>query len=206
MVNKKTRNIAFDAIFLAIIIVLTFVPYVGFIPIGPVSLTTITIPVFIGAYIFDWKKGLLYGTFFGLASFIRSFMSYVTVVDPIFQNPLISVLPRALFGLVTGLVFDLTKKITNPKLRKGMLPVIIAFTSLIHSILVLLMMGIFHNELFASFLLIFGTNGVIEAIFAAIIVPLILLSLQSFIYKEHPELEKQEEEKVDRKLKVTKNV
>jgi uncharacterized membrane protein len=188
MRNEKTRKIAFDAIFVAIIIILTFVPYIGFIPLGPVSFTTITIPVFVGAYIFDWKRGTFYGFMFGVSSMVRSFMSYVTPADPFFQNPLVSVLPRVIFGLVTGLVFMAVKKIKKVKMRRIVLPISIFLLSLFHSVITLVMLGIFNNEIFGLMLGILGTNGIVEAIFAALVVPSIILALEKYVYEFNPNL------------------
>ena len=41
---------------------------------------------------------------------IRAITMPTGPIDIIYQNPFISILPRAIFGLVAGLVFDVVKK------------------------------------------------------------------------------------------------
>lgn len=186
--KNKTRTIALDALFIAVILILTFVPYIGFIPLGAVSITTITIPVFVGAYILGWKRGMFYGLIFGLSSFTRSFMSYVTPADPLFQNPLVSILPRVLFGLFVGLIYYALKKIENEKKRKILIPVFTLIGSLFHSIVTLLALCIFNPTFWPYLLTILGTNSILEAVFAAITVPLIIASLRPYVYKYNENL------------------
>lgn len=110
MKNRKILiGLATDALMIALMAVMTFIPFVGFITIGPISFTIIHIIVLIGAILFGRKRGLLYGFVFGLFSFFKA-MSYPGTVDFLFVNPFVSILPRAIFGLVSGFVFDFLKK------------------------------------------------------------------------------------------------
>lgn len=106
------RSIAIDALFIALFVLFTFVPYLGYIQVGPISIQIMHLFVLIGACIFGWKKGLFYGFIFGLTSLIKASM-YPGTIDFAFLNPFVSILPRALFGLIAGVVFDLIKKHTN---------------------------------------------------------------------------------------------
>ena len=59
----KTKDITIDAFFLGIIILMGAVPQLGYIQVLPwLSLTLMHLPVLIGAYLYGWKKGLLFGT------------------------------------------------------------------------------------------------------------------------------------------------
>ena len=106
---KIFRSIAIDALFLALFILFTFVPWLGYYQVGPISFQIVHIFVLIGAAIFGWKKGLLYGFIFGLLSLIKA-ASFPGTLDFAFLNPFVSILPRALFGFVAGFVFDIIKK------------------------------------------------------------------------------------------------
>src|SRR5574344_1727157 len=82
----KTHDITLDAMFIGIIILMGAVPQLGYIQILPwLSLTLLHLPVLIGAYLFGWKRGLLYGTAFGVTSWIvaltRSTGTHVTLGD-----------------------------------------------------------------------------------------------------------------------------
>ena len=150
MKNKKlVSDITLDGLFIAILAILTFVPYIGFIPLGFISITIIHIPVIIGAIFLGWKRGLLYGTAFGLVSLLKAATSPATVMDPYFVNPAISVLPRMLFGLAAGLLAGLVLKSSkNIKLKRLLLALVAFISTVIHTVLVFIFLVIFHHEFF----------------------------------------------------------
>lgn len=186
MRNKRIMRIVFDAMFLAIIAVMTFVPYVGYIQIGLISFTLIHLPVLIGAALFGWKRGLMYGIFFGLGSLIKA-TTYPGTIDFLFVNPLISVLPRAVFGLVAGLAFSLARKLPKIYLKGGFIAVLSFLLTALHTFLVLTMLVIVYRPELEVFLnssvtwvgLAVGglitTGALIEAAIAAIITPTVVL-------------------------------
>jgi len=186
MRNKRIMRIVFDAMFLAIIAVMTFVPYVGYIQIGLISFTLIHLPVLIGAALFGWKRGLMYGIFFGLGSLIKA-TTYPGTIDFLFVNPLISVLPRAVFGLVAGLAFSLARKLPKLYLKGGFIAVLSFLLTALHTFLVLTMLVIVYRPELEVFLnssvtwvgLALGglitTGALIEAAIAAIITPTVVL-------------------------------
>ena len=186
MRNKRIMRIVFDAMFLAIIAVMTFVPYVGYIQIGLISFTLIHLPVLIGAALFGWKRGLMYGIFFGLGSLIKA-TTYPGTIDFLFVNPLISVLPRAVFGLVAGLAFSLARKLPKLYLKGGFIAVLSFLLTALHTFLVLTMLVIVYRPELEVFLnssvtwvgLAVGglitTGALIEAAIAAIITPTVVL-------------------------------
>ena len=109
------KDIAIDAIFVGIIAVMTFVPMVGMIAINSVvSFTLLHLPVVLGAYLFGWRKGLVLGVAMGVCSMLKAIIAPTGALDPLFVWPWISVLPRALFGYLSGLFFDMLHK--NSKL------------------------------------------------------------------------------------------
>jgi uncharacterized membrane protein len=179
-------RIVFDAMFLAIIAVMTFVPYVGYIQIGLISFTLIHLPVLIGAALFGWRRGLMYGIFFGLGSLIKA-TTYPGTIDFLFVNPLISVLPRAVFGLVAGLAFSLARKLPKIYLKGGFIAVLSFLLTALHTFLVLTMLVIVYRPELEVFLnssvtwvgLALGglitTGALIEAAIAAIITPTVVL-------------------------------
>lgn len=134
---EKLRLISFDALFIALIVLFTFVNYLGYITLGAITLTTMPVLVLMGAAIFGWKRGLLYGFVFGLFSMIRAITMPTGPIDIIYQNPFISILPRAIFGLVAGLVFDVVKKHSTLKTYYISLPFLACGLSLLHSVLTL---------------------------------------------------------------------
>ena len=106
MIKYNIFHIAFDALFLALFAILSYVPYIGYITIGPISFTTMHILVLVGAMLFGKKKGALFGLFMGVFSLLVS-LQYPGTVNYLFLNPFVSILPRVLFGLISGVIFDI---------------------------------------------------------------------------------------------------
>lgn len=121
--NSKAMilSIAITAVFTALIWMLQFVPMVGFIVIPPgLSMTTIHIPVLIGIIALPRTKwniafGGFIGFMFGMASWVTALTRAVNPSDLLFQNPLISVLPRALMGIAVAAFWLGAKKIGEKK-------------------------------------------------------------------------------------------
>ncbi len=194
--RQKILSITTDAIFLAIIFLMAYTA-IGFIPLGVISVTIIHIPVLIGAYLFGYKKGALYGLFFGLVSLFKALESPASILDPFFQNPLISVLPRVLFGLISGLLFDAIKKVSKKQIIVQPLIFVSGFAlTVLHSIMVLGTLGMLNSETLDELLvgyyasywafmgITLGTSSLLEALFGGILTPLVSYPLQKFVYKD----------------------
>ncbi|QWC00417.1 ECF transporter S component [Mycoplasmatota bacterium] len=135
--REKTRKMTILAMFIAIIVVMGMVPFLGFIPLFGLSFQIITIPVIIGAVILGRKAGVILGLTFGVVSLIRGAMS--GGFDFLFVLPWISILPRVIFGFIIYDVFKFYKKIINKRiiaLALGFLTV-----SVIHTLLVVPMIA-----------------------------------------------------------------
>lgn len=143
MRNEKIRKITVDAMFLAIMTIMTFVPYIGFIPLGPISITLMHVIVLVGAAYGGTLRGMLYGFFFGILSLLKAAISPAGILDPYFVNPLVSVLPRMIFGLLAGITFDLLFKLKNNTLKALLVPVSSFVLTMIHSVITLTMLGLF---------------------------------------------------------------
>ena len=65
---QKTKRMVIMSIFIAIIIIQTLVPILGFIPLGIMNATIIHVTVAIGAILLGWKEGAGLGFVFGLGS------------------------------------------------------------------------------------------------------------------------------------------
>lgn len=190
MKNKKTKRITFLAMFIAIEVILVVTP-LGFIPIGPLSITTMHIPVVIAGIILGKKDGAKLGFVFGLASFIQAtlrpsitsfcFSPFVTIggISGNWSSLIIAFIPRILLGYLAGLTFE----VLSSKLPKPSFNALIAglVGSLTNTILVLSGIYIFFGHAYASAIgiaystlitVLFGvviSNGIIEAILAAIV-------------------------------------
>lgn len=98
----KSKELTQLAMLIAITILLGIIPNIGIIQIGVISLTILHIPVIIAGYLMGVKGGLVVGLCFGLTSLYVASTRAFSPVDLLFVNPLISVLPRTIFGIISG--------------------------------------------------------------------------------------------------------
>lgn len=107
MVKEKgfnVRKMAIIGVLGAISAVLGMTP-LGFIPVGPTRATIMHIPVIIGAVMEGPIVGGFVGLIFGLFSIFQA-LTNPTPVSFVFLNPLVSVLPRVLIGIVSYYVYN----------------------------------------------------------------------------------------------------
>lgn len=102
---KKSKRIALLALLLALTVILSLIP----IRVSSATLALTLLPVFVLALTQDILTGMLGGLVMGVTSLVMAFtLNAGSPTAPIFQNPLVSVLPRILvplaaFGVMKGL-------------------------------------------------------------------------------------------------------
>ncbi len=96
MPQTRTRKIVVTAVLSAVTIVLGLLPFGGYIPFFGISITILAIPVIIGAILEGPIVGAGIGLIFGLTSLYQAATAPKSPLDPLFVNPLLSVLPRML--------------------------------------------------------------------------------------------------------------
>lgn len=112
-ISKNTLYLTQLALLAAIIFVMASIPNLGFIKLPWVSATIVHIPVIIGAILLGPAAGLFLSAEFGILSLWQAYAN-PQLYDIVFQNPLISVLPRLFIGLVAAYCFKgLIKIIKN---------------------------------------------------------------------------------------------
>lgn len=165
----------------------------GFIPLPLFKLTILHLPVIIGAIIEGPVVGASIGLIFGLFSIYQN-ITAPTPMSPFFYNPLISILPRVLIGIVSYYVYKfLRSKLKNVKLSISIAAII---GSLVNTIGVLGLIYLIYFKDYAQILMdkgtvasnsisavttalltVIGTNGLAEAILSAIIVTPIVIAV-----------------------------
>jgi len=139
MKNSRTKEITLTAILTAIVIVMAAVPNIGFITVNPfVGFTIIHIPILIGAYYGGRKVGGFLGLVFGVSSMIVAFTRPASVFDPIFTNPIVSVLPRFLVGFFAYDVLQMLRKLVRNEYAQNAL--FFGVMTAIHTLLVVPLM------------------------------------------------------------------
>jgi len=106
--NKKVLRMVQIALFIAIIFIMTFTP-LGYLRLGILEISLLTIPVGVGAMIFSPAAGAVLGLSFGLISFARffgmnPFGAVLVGINP-FYAFLVAVPTRTLMGFLTGVIF-----------------------------------------------------------------------------------------------------
>ena len=106
---KKTKNIALLAVFVAIIIIQTVVPFLGFIPLGVINATIIHITVIVATLLLGLKSGMFLGFIFGLSSLLKNTFA-PTLVSFCFspfvpygniKSVFVSIVPRIMIAVVS---------------------------------------------------------------------------------------------------------
>ena len=183
--KQKLVRLVLCALFAALIVVMTFTPYLGYITVGVIEITTLHIIVILSATILGAKYGALIGGVWGLTCIIRAFqLGFIP-----FQNPMVSLVPRVIVGVVAGLVFYALSK---TKLKKPISLGASAFlATLTNTVLVLGSLEIFggFEQLFGEnakpieviIATLIGTNGLIEMICAIILVPSLYMATEKML-------------------------
>lgn len=111
MNQNRNRSIAIAGVFSALVVVMCITP-LGYIPINPtISYTILHVPVVFAAILGGPVAGMTVGTVFGLTSLIKNAVAPAGLLSPLMVNPIVSVFPRIMIGLVTWLVFAGLQKI-----------------------------------------------------------------------------------------------
>ena len=194
--RAKTLSLVQVALFAALIIIMAFTPFLGYIPLGFTRATVIHIPVILGSILLGPKQGALLGFIFGMTSFINNTMN-PTVTSFVFTpfytmgeirggigSIIICFVPRILVGVIPFFVYKLCNWILQKKKTGTLYALGIAGLagSLTNTLLVMNLIFVFFKESYAAangvatesvyafILSIIGMNGVPEAIIAAVIV------------------------------------
>jgi len=103
--RSKTLRLTQLAMLSAIIVVMAFTP-LGYLKVGPLSITFLTIPVVLGAILLGPLDGAILGAVFGATSFIQCFGLDVFGTTLLTINPaftfILCFVPRILIGIVSG--------------------------------------------------------------------------------------------------------
>ena len=179
MRNQRVLEMTTIAMFSAIIMIQTFVPFLGFITLGILSFTIIHVTVLIGAIFGGRNVSIALGFAFGLGSLLRALIAPETPLDIFFVNPLVSILPRVIFGVVIWYLFIGFRKLIPSRLAS--IALAFGFSTLIHTVVTLTAFYVFafnsdvYIQIFGDtnviglILAILGSNGLIEIAVAVFI-------------------------------------
>ncbi|MBQ7117332.1 MAG: ECF transporter S component [Clostridia bacterium] len=188
--NKRTNmasllNLTLTAIFLAIIIIMSFTP-IGYLKVGTIEISLLAIPVAMGAALLGIGGGALLGLAFGVTSLIQCFgmSAFGTALFGI--NPaltaILCIVPRVLVGVASALVYRVLK---NKNINANVSSLISFLTAaVVNTVLFVgLFIAFFGNTEFYSgletqfattgviafFAAFVGVNGIVEAVASALV-------------------------------------
>lgn len=195
MNKHKTKNLAFMSLFIAIEILMVVIPFLGFIPVGPLRATTLHIPVIIAGIVLGKKQGAEIGLVFGLSSLMMNTIQ-PTITSFVFSpflsgnviSAIIAIVPRVLIGYVAGWIYEKLKN-KNEIMAMSVGSFLGAMTNTI-----LVLGGIYvifgptyadaigqdFSALFPYLLGIIATNGIVEAIVGSVIAVMVSRILIQF--------------------------
>lgn len=114
--SSKVRETALTAVLAAIVLLMAFTP-LGYLRVGPVSITFLVIPVVIGGMTLGPVRGGFLGAVFGATSFAQCFMGDPFGAALVSLSPMATAVacfvPRILIGVVAGLLFPALHKLTR---------------------------------------------------------------------------------------------
>lgn len=211
--KSRTQNqqMVLTALFTAIIILMAFVPFLGYINLVVIKATLIHVPVIIGSIILGPKKGGFLGFVFGATSLINNTFNpsllsfafspfyFIGEIGGDFWSVVICFVPRILVGVIPYFVYTGIKKLL--KYRKGSdyiaLPVASVIGAFTNTLLVMnLIYFCFANEfaavkniaidaVYAAILSIIAANGIPEAIVAAVLCTAVCKALFALLRKQN---------------------
>ena len=194
----STRRIVITGMLAALILIMIYTP-VGLLtlPGTSIQITFIHIPVLIGLLVEGPMVGFILAFTFGAGTLLKGLVAPATLFDPLFINPLISLLPRLLIPLTAWGTYKLIRA-ALPK-KKSMESVAWSASALVGSltntVFVLLALFLVYQNRIAEIIasvgleqytgavgkfLFFGValpNGIPEAIATMILVPAIMAAV-----------------------------
>ena len=181
--RQSIQRITRLGILMGLIILMTFIPNIGYIQTGLFSITTIHIPVLIGAALMGPVGGFVLGLTWGLTSYFYA-LTLGTIEAMIFLNPMVSIVPRVLVGLIVSYATLALDRINMKEVIKYGL--IAGLGTLSNTVLVLSAIFTFASEGVLSFnqafstiiTIIISTNGLLELFAAVIIVPAVVKAIR----------------------------
>lgn len=175
MKQISAKKIAYFGVISALMFVFLLIEtYLLTIAFGALTPAILTLPFAVALSLFLGKKGMFIGgTIFGCCSFVLA----ICIANPVFINPLISILPRILIGVVAYLFYVLIKKLFKNEIVACSIGGVFGIVT--NTVCTIFMLWVFNqSSLAAVFSTIMSINFIGELIGAIILVPVYVKILQ----------------------------
>lgn len=179
---KNPRNLTFLGVMLGLSVVLLYATMIpGF---GASIAVVMFLPTILTGIIKGPKAGWLMGTAVGIVIMIRAMTMPMSVLDPLFINPMVSVVPRMFIGLVAYWVYALIARDSKNTARIAAAGAVAGACAMItNTVLVMSALYIFYAEKIAELMgvgfkvlliAILSSSAIIEAVTGAILTSAII--------------------------------
>lgn len=189
-IKQRTMDMTLAAIFTAIIIMMSVVPFLGYIPLGFMNATIMHVPVIIGAILLGPRYGAYFGLVFGLTSLVKAtltpnltsfvFSPFITIggYSGNMWSIVICLVPRILIGVAAYYVYELLIKLLHDKKGGQTISLWIAGIagSMTNTILVMNGIYLFFGKSYAA-----ATNKMVEGIYNVILGVILTLGVPEAI-------------------------
>ena len=187
----KSKELAFIGIFAALVIVLQAIAEISRLLGLPMSLALGLIPVLVAAQLKGPKVGAAVGLVFGLTSMTLALIAAASMpIARVTVNPLVSVVPRILVGVVCGGVYKLSARnaVSKPRRIFNSVPAtlsgIITNTALYLGMFLAFAYGRTFEETTIDFKWVLASvvalNTVVEVVAFTLIVPAVVISVENW--------------------------
>lgn len=189
-IKQRTMDMTLAAIFTAIIIMMSVVPFLGYIPLGFMNATIMHVPVIIGAILLGPRYGAYFGLVFGLTSLVKAtltpnltsfvFSPFITIggYSGNMWSIVICLVPRILIGVAAYYVYELLIKLLHDKKGGQTISLWVAGIagSMTNTILVMNGIYLFFGKSYAA-----ATNKMVEGIYNVILGVILTLGVPEAI-------------------------
>lgn len=184
------RSLVLAAVLSALVVVMTVVPYTGYITVGIIEITTLHIITILAGVLLGVSGGAAVGTVWGVSCIVRCLVAMPQFQPFGFANVFVALIPRTMVGVVSALVFEALRK--TRLTRTVSISVAAVAGSLTNTVLVLSAMTFYcrahglegyesagvYTVLSSIVGTLAGINGIIEIVSAIILVPSIYFALE----------------------------
>lgn len=216
MKNSKTFDLVLTALFLGIMILMSLVPFLGFIPIGPLNATILHVPVIIGSIILGPRLGAFLGFSMGLMSIYNAttrpnplsfvFSPFINVIGTNhgdWKALIVAIVPRILIGVVPFFVYKYGRRLLKNKADSVALFIAGVSGGLTNTLLVMNFIyflfqesygtyvgqsGQSPNFLYGAILTVIFTQGIPESIIAGVVTAAVCAILLRLTKKNRTEM------------------
>ena len=149
---KTTQETTFMALMFALTVVFNFI---GLLPsFAASSAYLIFLPTMLVSVVYGLKDGAIMGFLAGVVTLLRALLWPLSPIDPLFINPLLSVLPRIFIGITPWLTYKAVSKFVKNKTSLSIIGGAIAGAvgAITNTVLVMTMMYVLYAaEIVAQF-------------------------------------------------------